>query len=438
MLMNPILAQFASEPAFVEPAMQDRFEACLTALAAHGDYQRLTTEQASCDADDFWFSSDDWRSRYRPYVVKDGVLQIPAKGVLLHNFGYAFGSYATGYDYIWRAFERGCRDFKAGVIKGIALVEDSPGGMVAGCFDTVDKMDAAKRDAKVPVRAFAHESAYSAAYAIACAADHIAVSRTGGVGSIGVVTMHVDMSEALKQRGLKITFIHAGKHKVDGNPAEPLADDVKARIQARIDELYQVFVSAVARGRGMEEQAVRDTEAATFTATQAVSNGLADSIGSLDDALSAFAGSLDDLSDNNGDEAMAGEANTSAVDQAAHEAAVAAAKQEGAGDTAAAVAAAKKAERERVSAITGSDEAEGRESLANHIAMNTEMSVDDAKAMLAAAPKAEQQAGQSGIDFEQAMDRSGNPNAGGGNGGDADTDKGDDVLASLKSLGMIA
>ena len=135
------------------------------------------------------------------------------------------------------------------------------------------------------------ESAYSAGYSIASAADRIVVSRTGGVGSIGgVVTSHTDRSAALAAAGLKITFIHAGKHKVDGNAAEPLSSGARARIQARIDGLMAIFVAAVVRNRSLSEEAVRATEALTFTATAAVENGLADEIGSLDEAVSAFVG----------------------------------------------------------------------------------------------------------------------------------------------------
>src|SRR5690606_35412971 len=106
-----------------------------------------------------------------------------------------------------------------------------------------------------------------------------------GVGSIGVVTSHVDMSKMMDDIGYKITFIHAGKHKVDGNSYESLKPEVKERIQARINELYDVFVATVARNRGLDEQAVRDTEALTFSPSEAMSKGLADSVGPLDDAV---------------------------------------------------------------------------------------------------------------------------------------------------------
>lgn len=405
-LTHPIIAQFMSEPSFVEPSMKDRFEACVNMLASHPDADKLTHHNPHMEADDgFWPPADHWMAAYRPYVVSNGILQIPVKGVLLNNFPFNVGAWLTGYEYIWRAYERGMDD---PAVRAIALVIDSPGGLVAGNFELVDKMYA-RRDEK-PVWSFAHESAYSAAYSIASVGTKIIVSRTGGVGSIGVVTMHVDASKAYDQMGLKFTYIFAGKHKVDGNATAPLPDDVKARIQARIDELYGVFVSTVARNRPqLSEEEVRATEALCFTATQAVSAKLADEIGPLDDALSAFAGDLDEPSDDEGEDEMADPA-TPAVDQAALTAAreegFAAGKKEGMtlGATAAV---------ERINAILGSDEAKDRPKAAMSAALKTGMSTDEAKAFLADLPKEKSEApapkANKTESFEQAMDRTGNP-----------------------------
>ncbi len=406
---NPLLARFESQPALVAPEMRGVFESCLSQTSALLTRLETATDQPKM-ADDFWFAEDDWRAFLRPYIVRNGILQIPVKGVLLHDFPYQFGSWATGYEYIWRAFERGQRDPE---VKGVALVEDSPGGMVAGCFDLVDKIYTFEN--RKPLRAFAQESAYSAAYAIASVADTINVSRTGGVGSIGVVTAHVDVSKMLDEWGYKLTFIFAGKHKVDGNPYQALPEDVRARIQARIDELYQVFVSSVARNRGMDEKAIRDTEALTFTATQAVSNGLADSIGSLDDAVAAFAA---DLSPDEGDETMSGQTNQSAVDQAA---AIETARNEGMtaglnqGRTEGATA-----ERARIVAILDSEEGKKRPTAALAAALDTDMSAEQATKFLgklaeekpaAAVPENDDEPkGKSA--FETAMEKGDNPDLG--------------------------
>lgn len=411
--------------------MSEQVQSHLMAVMTHPHaVEMLSTARME---DDFWPEPSSWKASLRPYTVRDGVLQIPVKGVLLNDFPYAFGGYATGYEYIQRALSRGLTDAS---VRAIAFIIDSPGGMVAGNQDCVDKIFAAR--GTKPMRAFAHEMAYSAAYNVACGPDTIVVSRSGGVGSIGVVTSHTDVSGMLEQRGMKITFIFAGKHKVDGNPTEPLPDDVKARIQVRIDELYSVFVSSVARGRGLDEQTVRDTEALTFTATQATSNGLADSIGSLDDAVSAFVDFLDDESNNDdGDDGMT---TPTTVDQATHDTAVATARTE-------AAAAATTSERERIKAISTCDEATGRDALAAHIAFNTSMSVDDAKGMLAASPKAADTTASTtttdaaGTTFANAMDGTPNPQVGadataGGGGGDDAAASADPVLALCRAAGL--
>lgn len=402
-MRSQFLARFASAPALVAADMQERFEACLMSVDREwGQYQERDAASVAVMQDDFWFAADDWRAAYRPYVVKAGILLIPVKGVLLHDFPFAFGSFATGYEYIWKAFDRGMSDFN---VQGIALVCDSPGGEVAGNFDLVDKMF--ERRGEKPVRSYAAESAYSAAYSIASVGEQLTVSRTGGVGSIGVVTMHVDMSKRLDDIGYAITFIHAGKHKVDGNAFAPLPDDVKARIQVRINALYDVFVAIVARNRGMEEAAVRATEALTYSASEAVSINLADDIGALEGALAAFAA---DLSLPDGEEDMSTKDN-SAADQAAIDTARATARTEGeAAGRAEGLKTGGSEMQARCKAILGSDEAKGREDLANHLAFDTDMSAEAAVALLGKAPKAAAPTTASdGNRFDAAMNAAGNP-----------------------------
>ena len=134
--------------------------------------------------------------------------------------------------------------------------------------------------------------AASAAYAIASAASRIYTMPTGLSGSIGVVMLHMDLSQLLADAGVKPTFIFAGAHKVDGNPYEPLPDGVRATFQAEIDAFYGLFVQAVAIGRGrrMTEQGVRETEARIFMGDDAVRIGLADEIATFDEVIATLAG----------------------------------------------------------------------------------------------------------------------------------------------------
>lgn len=393
--MNNLAARFANMPVMVNAGHEAWLSNCIqgTIVEVAKLEQRASSEKAAL-IDDFWPDKDDWRASYRPYKVSaDGTLTIPVKGMLLHDFSWQIGDWATGYTYIERAYNRGMDD---PMVQRIAFVIDSGGGEVAGNFDMVDRMF--KRRDEKPVAAMLNEHAYSAAFSIASVAKQRYVPRTGGSGSVGVVTSHVDISKMLDDYGYKITFIHAGKHKVDGNSYEPLAEDVKNRMQARIDGLYDIFVSTVARNIGIDEQAVRDTEALTYSAEESVQIGFMTEVRSFDEALAAFSGSRITTV---GEVQMSEATQTTEATQASLDAARAEGRKEGA-----------QAERERIQGILGCDEAKSRSSLATHLAMNTDMSVDTAKGVLANSAeekKAEAAApAATGADFAAAMSK-GNP-----------------------------
>ncbi|MFN3624474.1 MAG: S49 family peptidase [Hyphomicrobium sp.] len=178
-------------------------------------------------------------------------------------------------------------------VRGVILDVDSPGGEVGGLFDLVEQIQAIRSASAKPLWAVANESALSAAYAIASAADRLYVTRTGEVGSIGVVAVHIDESGADAKAGLAWTFVFAGDRKVDGNAHEPLSDRARATIQADVDRLYTEFCALVAANRGLSPDAVRGTEAAIYRGTLAVRAGLADRLGTLDLAIAEMAAELD-------------------------------------------------------------------------------------------------------------------------------------------------
>ena len=171
-------------------------------------------------------------------------------------------------------------------VEAILLDVDSPGGESGGVFDLADRIRAASRIK--PVWAVANDMALSAAYALASAANRVFVSRTGGVGSIGVIAMHVDQSVKDAKDGLHYTAVFAGERKNNLSPHEPMSGQAHAFLRAEVDRLYALFVDTVARHRGLEPAAVRDTEAALFFGHAAVDRGLADAVGSFDEALAAL------------------------------------------------------------------------------------------------------------------------------------------------------
>lgn len=178
-------------------------------------------------------------------------------------------------------------------VRGVILDVDSPGGEVGGLFDLVEQIQTIRNASAKPLWAVANESALSAAYAIASAADRLYVTRTGEVGSVGVVAVHVDESGADAKAGLAWTFVFAGDRKVDANAHEPLSERARATIQADVDRLYIEFCALVATNRGLSPEAVRGTEAAIYRGTLAVRAGLADRLGTLDLAIAEMAAELD-------------------------------------------------------------------------------------------------------------------------------------------------
>ena len=178
-------------------------------------------------------------------------------------------------------------------VRGVILDVDSPGGEVGGLFDLVERIEAIRSAGAKPLWAVVNESALSAAYAIASAADRIYITRTGEVGSIGVVAAHIDESGADAKAGLAWTFVFAGEQKVDGNGHEPLSERARATIQADIDRLYSDFCGLVAANRGLTIETVRSTSAAIYRGELAIRAGLADRLGTLDLAVAEMAAELD-------------------------------------------------------------------------------------------------------------------------------------------------
>lgn len=175
-------------------------------------------------------------------------------------------------------------------VAAILLDIDSAGGESGGVFDLADRVAAAAK--RKPVWALANDMAFSAAYAIGSAASRFIVTRTGGVGSIGVIAMHADQSVKDAKDGVRYTTVFAGARKNDLNPHEPISDEAHAFLQNEVERVYGLFVETVSRNRGVSADAVRATEASIYYGADAVAAGLADAVGTFDDVLAEFTESL--------------------------------------------------------------------------------------------------------------------------------------------------
>nr|WP_223814367.1 S49 family peptidase [Roseicitreum antarcticum] len=227
------------------------------------------------------------RNGTQPYALVDGIAVIEIAGTLVHRGAWiGQSSGMTSYEGIAAQLQAALSD--PGV-RGIALDIDSFGGEVAGAFDLADRIRAAR--AQKPMHAFVAEHALSAGYVLASQADRIILPRTGAVGSIGVVALHTDMSGALDQKGIAVTLIHAGAHKIDANPYQPLPKAVHDQMQRELEVVRFLFAETVAAGRGdrLTHAAALATEAAVFRGADAIAAGLADDLADPVTAFHAFA-----------------------------------------------------------------------------------------------------------------------------------------------------
>jgi signal peptide peptidase SppA len=227
------------------------------------------------------------RNGSQPFAAVNGIAVIEISGTLVHRGAWiGQSSGLTSYEGIAAQLQAALAD--PGV-RGIALDIDSFGGEVAGAFDLADRIRAAR--AQKPVYAFVAEHALSAGYVLASQADRIILPRTGAVGSIGVVALHTDMSGALDQKGIAVTLIHAGSHKIDANPYQPLPEAVHDQMQRELEVVRFLFAETVAAGRGdrLTHAAALATEAAVFRGADAIAAGLADELADPVTAFRSFA-----------------------------------------------------------------------------------------------------------------------------------------------------
>lgn len=174
---------------------------------------------------------------------------------------------------------------------------DTPGGVASQNMDLSDFIYNSRGKGKKLI-AVVDDMAYSAGFGIASAFEEIWISRTGGVGSVGVVSYHEDHSKYLAKQGIKVEYIYAGDKKVFGNPAEPLSDEARTDFQNEVSRLYDIFTETVARNLSMTVADVRETQAGTFHGKKAIEAGFAHKLGTFDDVLQSLFDDEEQISEN--------------------------------------------------------------------------------------------------------------------------------------------
>jgi signal peptide peptidase SppA len=287
---------------------------------------------------------------------------------------------ATSVEMLATAFRAALDDPAA---SAIVLNIDSPGGQVAGISELATAIFEAR--AVKPIVAYADDLAASGAYWLASAANRIVASDTAQLGSIGVVANLDVRSKGPNVKSYQFVSSVSPKKRPDLE-----TDEGRATIQERIDDLAAVFVSTVARNRGVSEDHVRADfgQGGVLIAAKAIAAGMADEIGTFEGLIAT----LD--KQGMGGSAVHFQQGVIMEQPNSAEAAQTAAPAQPPIDVDAvrrqATEQAIVAERARIGAILASPEAEGREQLARTIALETGTTPEAAKKLLSAAPKAVQ------------------------------------------------
>lgn len=271
----PVVASLAAavlnQPLMVQPAIGE---------ALVGGYLegKITSADSTLKADRFEVAGPDGPA---VGIAQSVIGVINLSGAMVNRpMPGASGPGPVSYAAVRDAFDELLED---DAVTSIIFRLDTPGGMASGCFDLVDHIYEAR--GRKPVYALVDDHAYSAGFALATACDEIWVSRTGGVGSVGVVCYHYDWSQSNAQIGLKVTPLFSGERKVDFNPNFPLSEEAFTAAMADLEDMRTMFVDTVARNLGMDAAAVRATEAGTYRGQAAVDAGFATTLGTWHDLV---------------------------------------------------------------------------------------------------------------------------------------------------------
>lgn len=276
-----VLAAFTETAWAIEPAKLDAICAFIELRAAGGELSKAEVKALMDDRD------------RRKVQTNGGVLVLPITGTITQRAGLLTSwSGGTSTEKLGAQIDSA---LASADVRAIVLDVDSPGGNVAGVPELAEKIYAAR--GRKPMVAVVNSLMASAAYWLGAAADEIVITPSGIAGSIGVMSVHIEYSRALDEEGITPTILRAGRFKNEANPYEKLPAAAAKRLQAMVDDYYEMFVDAVARFRGVSAADVRNGfgQGDTLTARRSVEAGLVNRIGTLESVLDEFGVSGSDL-----------------------------------------------------------------------------------------------------------------------------------------------
>jgi ClpP class serine protease len=185
--------------------------------------------------------------------IQNGAALIDLRGPLLLNAPWFLkGLYdVTDYGDLAAAIRDALSTPK---VDAIVLRCDSPGGSAAG----LEAVRAAIEEAQavgIPVTMAIDGMCCSAAYFLATCCDRITATPDSLVGCIGTYTVAVDSTVADAKAGLAYILIGSGGVKGHGADGKVTAE-LRAELQAMVDQYAALFCDRIAAGREMTAEAV--------------------------------------------------------------------------------------------------------------------------------------------------------------------------------------
>jgi protease-4 len=169
-------------------------------------------------------------------------------------------------------------------VKAILLRIDSPGGTVAASQEIA--LAVRRASVEKPVVVSVGDMCASGAYMVASQADSIVASPGSSVGSIGVIMEIPNIGGLLDKLGVEFTVLTEGELKDVGNPYRSVTPTETTLLKAQMKVAYEQFIADVAKGRGMDEDKVRELATGwVWLGSEAKDLGLIDKIGNYNDAV---------------------------------------------------------------------------------------------------------------------------------------------------------
>lgn len=187
------------------------------------------------------------------------------------------------------AADKMCRDLsslaKDNSIDAVVIRINSGGGSAYASEQIWHSIQKLKEEKSVVVSMGG--TAASGGYYIASAANEIMALPTTLTGSIGIFGLIPDASQLLKEKlGLSFDAVKTSTHADFGTPSRPFNSSEKQYMQRYINEGYKLFITRVSEGRKISREKTEEVaQGRVWTGEQALENGLADRLGTLQDAI---------------------------------------------------------------------------------------------------------------------------------------------------------